>query len=253
MRLALFITMCLFVLPVSAQQGLISDLSERRIDIQTQFAGADLLLFGAIGRGSALGLGQGFDIVAVVRGPEQETVVRKKERVLGLWMNRSSVKFQTAVGYYAVAATRALENITDADTLSVYQLGIDHVLLSPVAKGDMSSAELRAFREGLLRHLQEDGLFQADIAPIEVSGDTLFRTRIKLPAKVPVGDYTIDIFLFSGGKLIEQHRQHLAVDKSGLERWIYAFAQERPLYYGLTAVLIALSAGWLAGFVYRKH
>ena len=221
--------------------------------IQTQFSGADLILFGAIGRGSALDLGRDFDIVAIVRGPERRLVVRKKERTAGLWMNRSSVLYQTAVGYYSLAATRPLSEIADEDQLAIHQIGIDNLLLSPTLSGNLAADELGAFRSGLVRHLRREGLYPVEVAGIEVSDDTLFRTTIQLPARVPVGEYIVDIFLFSGGEVVDRVQQTLNVDKSGLERWVFSFAKNSPFFYGLAAVFVALFAGWLAGFIYRKN
>lgn len=248
-----FLLICALIwAPSIWAQGLVSDLSERKIDIRTQFSGADLILFGAIGRASALELDQDFDIVAIVRGPEQKLVVRRKDKIAGLWINKDSVLYQTAVGYYSLAATKPLAEIAGEDQLAVHQIGIENLLLSPTLSGDVAAGELSQFRAGLVRHLRREGLYPDEVADIEVFDDTLFRTRIRLPARVPVGSYSVDIFLFSKGRVVDHATQMLNVDKSGLERWIFSFAQEKPMFYGLAAVVIALFSGWLAGFVYRK-
>ncbi|MFZ5608104.1 MAG: TIGR02186 family protein [Pseudomonadota bacterium] len=251
-RLAFILLFALGALPAWGQAGLVSDLSERRIDIRTQFAGADLMLFGAIGRASGLDLGADFDIVAVVRGPQARALVRRKEPVLGVWVNRAAVLYQTAPGYFAMAATRPLEEVAGRDLMTIHQIGLDHLLLSPATPGGLSPSDMRAFRSGLIEHRAREGLYQTMTAPIEVLDDTLFRTRIRLPANVPTGLYRIDIYLFSQGRLVDQAYQELDVDKTGAERLIYTFAMRRPALYGVIAVVVALVAGWLAGFIYRK-
>jgi hypothetical protein len=42
------------------------------------------------------------------------------------------------------------------------------------------------------------------------------------------------------------------VSKTGIGAEVYDFAHRRSAVYGLLAVLIAVSAGWAAGTVFRK-
>ena len=70
---------------VAGADYLVADLSKRRIDITLGFSGAEVLLFGATDGGG--------DVVVVVRGPKQPVVVRKKERVLGIWANHDWMRF----------------------------------------------------------------------------------------------------------------------------------------------------------------
>ena len=58
-------------------------LSQTVVAITTQFTGAELLLFGAK-------QGPG-DIIVVVRGPLRDQIVRRKDKVSGIWINRADV------------------------------------------------------------------------------------------------------------------------------------------------------------------
>jgi uncharacterized protein (TIGR02186 family) len=82
-----------------AAQELVVDLSDPLVAITTGFVGTRLVLFGsAEARG---------DIVVVVRGPLQDAVVRRKERVAGIWVNRTKVAFRSIPSFYTVAAKRS--------------------------------------------------------------------------------------------------------------------------------------------------
>jgi hypothetical protein len=61
-------------------QPLVADLSSHLITITSSYTGTDLLLFGAVE--------QGGDVIVVVHGPTEPLVVRRKERVAGVWVNR---------------------------------------------------------------------------------------------------------------------------------------------------------------------
>lgn len=235
-----------------ARDPLVSDLSERRVDIRYSFAGTDLLLFGAVARDAALPPGQAADVIAVVRGPVRRAVVRRKERVLGIWVNATNMRYETAPGYYAVAANRPLEDILDSRARALHQIGLDALMLSP-ADGGLDGETQQAFRDGLIHHRAAEGLYQTAVQPLEIMGGTLFRTRIVLPSSVPIGPYRADVFLAAEGRLIGRTTLRLTVDKSGFERYMFDLAQTRPALYGMAAVLFALIAGWFAGFVFRER
>ncbi|HEX3065649.1 MAG TPA: TIGR02186 family protein, partial [Dongiaceae bacterium] len=71
--------------PAKAAEPLVADLSNHLIAITTGFTGAQVLLFGATD-------GPG-DVVVVVRGPTGRAVVRRKDRVFGIWINSAGRDF----------------------------------------------------------------------------------------------------------------------------------------------------------------
>ncbi len=103
----------------------VADMSSSVIAIDSAFTGTDVLLYGAID-------GAG-DLIIVVRGPAERVVVRRKDRVAGVWMNRDSIAFDRVPAYYAVAATRPLAEIARPALLSLHQIGIDAVRIAPLA------------------------------------------------------------------------------------------------------------------------
>ncbi|MBI3451491.1 MAG: TIGR02186 family protein, partial [Rhodospirillales bacterium] len=76
-------------------QPLVADLSSHLIAITTGFAGTEILLYGATE-------GEG-DVAVVVRGPDASTVVRRKSRIAGIWINREQMTFTGVPAFYRVA------------------------------------------------------------------------------------------------------------------------------------------------------
>ena len=233
-----------------AQRGLVTDISDNVIEIRYSFAGADLLLFGAISRPEGAEPMGAVDVVVVVRGPTAPFVVRRKERVLGIWVNTDAISFVNAPGYYAVASTRPLADIAAREQLRRLELGFSFLPLAITQRA--TPEEYRAFRSALIRGKQRDELYLETGGSIRIVDNTLFRTDVRLPANVPVGTYTAEAFLFEGGEMLARRSFDITVDKSGFERAVYDFAHSQPLAYGIVAVIIALAAGWLAG-VLGKH
>lgn len=234
----------------AAPTTLISDISQGRIDINTTFKGADLLVFGAIQYPAGAVPDVPPDIAIVVRGPTQPITVRRKQRVAGIWINTDSVRFESVPGFYAVATTRPIADLADDRTTAIYEIGIENLQLAPASGA--SEAETLAFERGLIAQKQRSGLFTEIAGGVSVTRNVLYRARIAIPAAVPVGEYEAEIHLIRKGRVIASSTTPISIGKSGFERWIYVMAQEYSLAYGFAAVLAALLSGWIASVATRR-
>jgi uncharacterized protein (TIGR02186 family) len=228
-----------------------SDISTREISIQSNFTGIDIVLFGSIDFSRAPSPDEGpYDVVMTIRGPNRPIVVRKKERIAGVWMNGPSKTFPTVPGFYAVLASRPLRAIAPKDTLQKLGIGFSSLDFGKI-KGEATGDD--GFRTNLVRLQQEHALFQESDDAVSFLGRSLFRGSIQLPVNVPIGRYTTQVFLFRDGKLLSQSQSSLQVHKVGFERVVYMLAFRYPFAYGLLAVLMAVTAGLLAYAVFRRR
>lgn len=222
--------------------ALVADLSKHLVAITTGFTGADVLLYGAID-------GEG-DVVIVVRGPEERVVVRRKDRVAGLWINVDNVEFTGVPAFYAIAANRPIEDIIRPSFMGLHQIGLSAIRLDTAdARPD---EEIEPFREALLRNRVRDGLYTGEVGKVEFPGETLFRTLVHFPAKVTEGTYSAQIFLIRDGVEISAETIPLFVNKTGFQAEVNYWAHAQPALYGLAAILLALFAGWIAAVAFRK-
>ena len=221
---------------------MVADISRDHIEITTSFSGTRLLLFGATD-----GVG---DVVVVVRGPNRREVIRKKERIAGIWINRQSVTFDDVPGYYFQASTRPLSEIADKNILAKHRIGTTSLQLKPLAGS--APALANSYRSALLRLKQEHSLYLAPSSPIEITGGRLFRVELDFPSNVPTGNYGAEIYLFQKGRVVSISRKSLTVRKAGIEATIFKFAHQHSAIYGIFAIAVALLAGWLAGVIFRK-
>lgn len=234
----------LLLLPADAARdnALVVDLSEDTIGISTGFTGANVLLFGATE-------GQG-GVVVLVRSPDSSVVVRRKAPIAGVWVNSDELTFDDAPGFYHVAASAPLDDLLPKAILEANEIGVENIGFNP--HDFLSAGEEQAFRSALVRNKQRAGLYSEQIGEISFRGDRLFRTRLELPANVPTGQYEVSVFLVEDGTIVDWSTAQLSVDKVGLEAKLTEFAFEQAPLYGVIAILIALIAGWFAGFVFRK-
>ena len=241
----------LFTASPASPADLVSGLSTDLIQITSNFTGADIVLFGAIEPSEQLGPSGDQDLVVVIRGPALDMTVRRKARVLGVWVNREQIAFTGLPGYYFLASTRPLDDIASVPTQERFRLGTANLQYATTAAIDPEEAN--AFRAAAIRDRKREGLYWESPTGIEFLSRTLFRARIPVPASVPPGLYNAEVYLFQGGTVVSAQSSPLFIDKTGFERRVYDFAYQRSLAYGISAVLMAIVLGWIASLVFRQR
>lgn len=229
--------------PGFSQTPLIADLSEHQIQITTGFVGTDVLLFGTVEPGS--------NVVVVVRGPEEQTTVWRKARFAGIWVNDSRIVFERVPSFYAVRSSAPLQDIATESTRMRHGMGAQFLRLRAV-EGATSEAEVAAFRRALIRNKERSGLFATAGEEITFLGGQLFRTRLHFPANVPTGFYDVEVFMLQEGRVVHAQTTPLIVRKAGLGADVFFFAHNYSAAYGIIAVVLAVAAGVIAAFVFRK-
>lgn len=234
----------------AAKPRLVPDVSQSAIQIQYSFTGADLLLFGAIIYPGGRTPKERADIAVVVRGPVEPIVVREKQKVAGIWMNANSARFRSAPAFYAVASSRPLTELVDERTAAIYELGLQNLQLSPGTGA--GPEEQRRFEAGLIDLRERNQLYVEDPDGVTITDGVLYRGRITIPARVPVGTYTAETFLIQNGRVIAGAPREIHIQKLGFERFVTIAAQQWSLAYGLFAVAVSLLLGWAASAIFRR-
>jgi uncharacterized protein (TIGR02186 family) len=240
--------------PLDLGSDLPSAVADEHITVSSDYRGSFITVFGVNpdrrGRG---------DIVVVLRGPGQPANVMRKHRVFALWINGAPVRFSEAPSFFAVLSNRPLRQI--ASPQSIWRYGLD-----PAASAHLESAvplgdDPSAYRAALVRLRRAQDLYQeysGRPSPEARGGLTmfaggLFRAVVRLPANAPIAQYYADTYLFRDGRLISS--QHIPIDVSriGVERSVHNLATDFSIIYGLLTVLLALGAGWVAAYFFRRE
>jgi uncharacterized protein (TIGR02186 family) len=253
MRLLFALLLTLLPLSASAQNvpKLVPDVSQRQIDIQSGFTGAELLLFGAIIYPRGVAPEGQIDVAVVLRGPARPITLREKQKIAGIWINADSSDFRSVPAYYAIASSRPLDKIVDDKTAAIYELGLDKLQLSP--SGEVDATEQRRFSNGLVDLNKRDGLFRQNSNSVDITDQVLYRARLYVPSSVPVGTYTAETLLIRNGRVIvADDKVEVRVRKTGFEQLITIMARDYSLFYGTMAVLVSLLLGWFAGYIFQR-
>jgi len=242
LRLAALFCLALTLVAGSAKgDGVVADLSSHLIAISSGFTGTSVVLFGATDSPG--------DVIAVVRGPEREMTVWRKGKVAGIWVNAEAVTFDGVPSFYAVAASRPLDEALSPGAAALYRIGTANLKLE--SKPPMGQERTKRFADALIAEQQHAGLINAEIGKISFLGERLFRASIAFPANVPTGTYLVEVFLTRDRDVVGAQTTPLLVEKVGIDAAVFDFARREAAAYGAIAVLVAVVAGWLASLPFR--
>jgi len=246
--LTLIAALFLAVLPARAEEeAIVAGLSQNVVSINATFVGSEILIFGAVKRETPAPANE-LGVVVVVEGPSQQITVRRKEKRMGIWVNTDAVEVQRAPTFYAISTSAPFEELVPEDIDRAMHISI------PESIRIFSSEEVadpESFAEAVIRIRSKAGLYKLDEGGVNLSENTLFDTRIQLPANLTEGSYVARIFLTRGGEIVAAHSADIDVRKVGLERWLYNLAHEQAFLYGLMSLAIAIAAGWGASAFFR--
>lgn len=259
--------------------GIVAALTQETVEIREDFAGAELVLYGA-----TRGLTIRDEIVVVLRGPGRDLRVMRKARNFGIWVNSAPLEFDDVPSYYAIATSLPLDTISGPEELARSGVGLDAMLqanaaamvpswvLSGALASDDTDArafdagdaedpipemiredEVSAYLNAIARAGRRDNVFAEAQRGVEILDGGLFRATIALPPLTPIGNYVAEVYLFRDGRPIASRSTSLRVEKAGLERFVYEFANNMPALYGLFCVLIAMIAGYLANLAFNRR
>ncbi len=244
--LRVLIIWLLAALPAAAEE-VVAGLSQSRISITADFDGSEILIFGAVKREDEIITDPPLEVLITVAGPSVPLTVRRKEKRFGIWVNTDSVDVDAAPSFYAVATSGPwAEVIRDVEDLR-HRISILRAIRSVGATIPGS----QDFTDALVRIRSRKDLYQTKIGSVEFNEATLFNTSIQLPANLTEGDYLARFYLTRDGRVVDTHEATIAVQKVGIERFLYRLSRDRPLYYGLMSLAIAIAAGWAASAAFR--
>lgn len=228
----------------ASADDLIVTLSTDEVRITSNFSGTGVTVFGAAELAN-LAADTPLELVIVLRGPAESVTVRRKDHVLGLWINRAEAVLSDMPAYYAVHATAPLNEIASPVSLTALGLGLGAVAAD-------AGPSQREFASAMVRLLEEEGVYYELPDSIDWLDGRLFRTTFELPADVPVGAYSVEVLAFSHGLLLASAQQPLEIIKTGSEQFIYEASHSQPWLYAIAIVIIAATAGWLGGVLFRR-
>ena len=230
----------------TAAEDVVLGLSQSQVQITTNFNGSEILVYGAVKRETPIPE-TALDVIVTVAGPFEPVMVHRKARVAGIWVNAESVLVDRAPSFYAIASSGPLDEVLS------HTEDLRQAITTPRAIRSVGAMaeDPAAFTNALIRIRREAGTYATFENSVDVVQQTLFSTSIALPANLVEGGHLVRVFLLRNKQVVTQFDTVIEVRKVGLERWLYALAQDQALAYGILSLILAAGAGWGASAAFR--
>ncbi len=245
---ALAIVLAWALAPVPARAETPVSIQPTRVAAGFFFNGATFNLQGTVDAAS--------QVVVRVLGPSDRRVYNRRDKIAGLiWGGVEHVSFRGAPDIYGIYSSAAVSSVADAGLRARLLLGYDALAAQVHVEG--ATVDGRAVVTHLLRLKEHEHLYWVRPGAVHLDdadrGRRQFRVAIDLPATVPAGEIEVAVFEFSHGVLVSTQVTHVSLERVGVPAWLFRFAHEHGVGFGLLAVACSLATGLVTGLVARRR
>ena len=221
------------------------DLSDQEIEIETDFNGKEIIIFGLTE--------PGFDTLLTIRGPEEYKKLQKKERIFGLWMNNNKIIYRNLPSIYFVAASSPVNKILNQESITNDSLYFEPMLVNLITQRNFNFSKennQNIWSKNLINIKKKNNFYKE--YEIKIVDDKLFQTRVFFPANTIPGNYQINIYQIKDQVIVSKKNKSINIIKSGIGNELFNLAHNNPIAYGIICIVFAIFSGLLAAVVFRR-
>ncbi len=230
--------------------ALVTDSTKGLIDIDLSYHGDRIHFFGAL---------EGIEpdgVVVKLTSPAERVKLNIAGRVGPLWMNVKQYEVENVPFMYKIHASAPMDQLVPPDLARQLGLGFETVkeqLTLHLVKGEAAESDKDTLFDGLLKLKNEGQLVQKSTTKsrIRIKNGKIFQHYFTFPSAAKAGEYQVESFVFKDGKLVGKAIDTIRIRKVGLEAFVANAAQNHPVLYGISAVIIALAAGLIVGYLFK--
>lgn len=218
-----------------------------RIAIGAFFNGTKLTVSGKVGVEN--------DVVVIVSGRQEELILKKKGKALGLlWMNLGDVHFKKVPNLYILYSSKGRKDLNASESKNWEQLGFGLEYLKKKMEIDAPQAKRGELADEFLKLKQTQGLYASHPGEIGFEHNNgkekSFSVDVWIPPQIHTGDYQIRVLEIHDGHIVDNSKDQLKVIEEGIPMMLFSLAFNHSLLYGFLAVLIAVAAGLVMDFLF---
>jgi hypothetical protein len=239
-------------------------LEPRSVGIDLSFSGASVEVTAVVPAG--------FEAAVRLMGrPARQQLKKLGKRAGVLWMSAGDVTLEHVPNVYQVLTSAPLRRLGSPALRAQWTLGYDALISGSAVDAKLCSEFVKlkehdglfAMREGALVAERPAGsraspraVASGTPAAANLSAapsPTLLRGVLRLPSRVPPGDYAVDLIGFEGHRVLHLASATLSLRHVGAAQELRRLAFDHGLAYGSVASLLAIVVGLLTGFLFRPR
>ena len=195
------------------------------------------------------------DIIIEVVGPARNISLEEKRSIYGFWLGLGRADYFQVPSYYNIMSSRKLSEIASQSVFDKLRLGVINLPLGN-AKISNTKTSQNIFNKNLKKYMLDKGQFKIGENQISVKSGPgkvgIFSTEFLLPSNSYQGKYFVRYFIFQNGEFISYAENKIDLKQAGFSRAIWLTAKNFPLLYGILAVILSGSLGWLISTIFRR-
>ena len=253
--LTLLCAVCLFK-PLEASETtepsagtLVVDSTKSVIEVGLRYNGDRIDFFGTLAGTEADAL------IVKLTSPAETVKLNVKGRVGPFWMNTRQYQVDNVPSMYQVQTSAPLKEIATPELARELQIGYETIqsrMKYHIVKGEKGEEDEETIFQGLMKIKNEAALYSIDdTGRIEIKEGKLFNHYFDFPSAAKPGTYNVEYFLLKEKRLVGKASDTIHIKKVGMVAFIAKAADAHPVVYGICAVLIALGAGLIVGFIFK--
>ena len=219
------------------------DLSEKEIQIETDFNGKEIIIFGIFKPKE--------DTIISIKGPDMDTKMSKKEKLFGFWFNTKKIIYKELPSIFFLASSAPIQDILNKEAIIKEKLYFDELLTNIITQRNfIEQKNLNEWKNNLISIKTKEDLYKEyEFKNIE---NKLFQTRVFFPSQSVPGKYQVTIYQIKDKIILSKKNKVILIRKSGMGDKIYKFAHEQSAAYGLLSILFAVLSGLIAATIFRR-
>ena len=243
----LFFCMILFILPNKMIYGeeTYFDLSDQEIEIQTNFNGKEVIIFGLTE--------PQFDTIITIKGPKKDTKVSKKERLFGFWFNTKKIIYKELPSIFFIATSNPINEILNDVTITKKALFFEQMIINLVTQRNFNFTKqnkLEVWNKNIIEIKKELNLYKE--YELKIIDNKLFQTKVFFPSNTIPGSYNVDIYQIKNKIILSEKNKKIMIKKAGIGNKIFQFAHNQPAVYGILCIVFAVFAGLMGATIFRR-
>ena len=221
------------------------DLSDNEIQIQTDFNGKEVIIFGLTD--------PKLDTILTIKGPNKDTKVSKKERLFGFWFNTKKIIYRDLPSIFFIASSSPIKKILNDDIIVKKSLYFEKMFVNLLTQRNFNFTDQNKFEiwnENMIKIKKELNLYKE--YKLKIIDDKLFQTRVFFPTNTVPGFYDVNIYQIKNKVIISEKNKKIIVKKAGIGNKIFQFAHDQPSAYGILCIVFAVLAGLMGATIFRR-